>query len=278
MRELREKKGITLIALIITIVVLLILAGVAIGTLEETDIIGRAKDAASSYEKEKTKENEVITDTEEMLNKIIADIGNKEEVPVWGEMEVDGDKALFYIGVEKDLKVTSNKIKVQEIVVDFEKITYTKIEDSIRDATFSEYDMIVFAYTAPYIETVDFGGCLASNNDVRPIDSKNLKEVKGLGGITAITNDSFADCTSLEYIEIPTTVTTIEGSSFYECTSLTKITIPSSVTSIGRTAFKNLTEVTINRTREDSETVLGTEWIPESVTKIIYSDQTVDLT
>ena len=44
MRKTKEQKGITLIALIITIVVLLILAGVAIGTLECLSIFGNDYD------------------------------------------------------------------------------------------------------------------------------------------------------------------------------------------------------------------------------------------
>ena len=66
---MKSNKGITLIALIITIVVLLILAGVAIGTLEESNIIGQAKDAASKYESEKDKENTTIIEIEELLEK-----------------------------------------------------------------------------------------------------------------------------------------------------------------------------------------------------------------
>ena len=44
-KRIRQEKGITLIALIITIVVLLILAAVAIGTVTNSDIIGYANQA-----------------------------------------------------------------------------------------------------------------------------------------------------------------------------------------------------------------------------------------
>ena len=44
-RNLRNQKGITLIALVVTIVVLLILAGVSIGTLTgDNGIIGQARE------------------------------------------------------------------------------------------------------------------------------------------------------------------------------------------------------------------------------------------
>ena len=49
---LREKsKGITLVALVITIVILLILAGISISTLTNTGIFQKAKDAKGASEK-----------------------------------------------------------------------------------------------------------------------------------------------------------------------------------------------------------------------------------
>ena len=51
MRMTKEKRGITLIALVITIIVLLILAGVSIATIMGDDgIIAKAKDAAEKNE------------------------------------------------------------------------------------------------------------------------------------------------------------------------------------------------------------------------------------
>ncbi len=48
---LREKcKGITLVALVITIVILIILAGISISTLTNTGIFQKAKDAKKSSE------------------------------------------------------------------------------------------------------------------------------------------------------------------------------------------------------------------------------------
>ena len=47
--RMKNNKGITLIALIITIVVLLILAAVAIGAANESDIVAYAKNAADGY-------------------------------------------------------------------------------------------------------------------------------------------------------------------------------------------------------------------------------------
>ena len=59
---LRKQKGITLIALVVTIVILLILAGVTINmALSENGLFSKARNAADQYKKaqddEKTEEN-----------------------------------------------------------------------------------------------------------------------------------------------------------------------------------------------------------------------------
>lgn len=56
----KNEKGLTLVALIITVVVLLIIAGVAISTINETGIIAKANHAANRFVEEKNKENEAL--------------------------------------------------------------------------------------------------------------------------------------------------------------------------------------------------------------------------
>ena len=67
MNKLKKEKGITLVALIITIVVLLILAAVAIGTVRDSDIIEYAKNAAGSYNQVKNNELSEIQSAEDLL-------------------------------------------------------------------------------------------------------------------------------------------------------------------------------------------------------------------
>ena len=67
MKKLKTQKGITLIALIITIVVLLILAAVAIGAVQDSNIVGYAQNAAGGYDKAKGDENNTISDMEKIL-------------------------------------------------------------------------------------------------------------------------------------------------------------------------------------------------------------------
>ena len=71
---LRKEKGITLIALAITIIVLLILAGVSLMALSDSGIIGRAQNAASSYERASTKEDSSLDVVSEKLSSLISSI------------------------------------------------------------------------------------------------------------------------------------------------------------------------------------------------------------
>ena len=59
--KMKEQKGITLIALVITIIVLLILAGVSIATLTGEDgILAKAKLAKERNEQAEQEENEIL--------------------------------------------------------------------------------------------------------------------------------------------------------------------------------------------------------------------------
>ena len=60
MKETKTQKGITLVALIITIIILLILAGVAIATIQESDIIKKAQDATKTYKEKEEEEPRIL--------------------------------------------------------------------------------------------------------------------------------------------------------------------------------------------------------------------------
>lgn len=69
---LKQQKGITLIALVITIVVLIILAGVLISlTLSDSGLFTRAKNGAESYKHAQNEETVMMTNVEKAVNEII---------------------------------------------------------------------------------------------------------------------------------------------------------------------------------------------------------------
>ena len=59
---MKSQKGITLVALVITIIILLILAGITIATLRDTNLFGNAKEAANKYENSRGEENNTLNE------------------------------------------------------------------------------------------------------------------------------------------------------------------------------------------------------------------------
>ena len=75
-KDTNEKKGITLIGLTVTIVVILILAGISIGTIfNDNGIIEKAKEAASATNNSIQKDQEELNKLDEYLNQVLDGIG-----------------------------------------------------------------------------------------------------------------------------------------------------------------------------------------------------------
>lgn len=71
LREIKgmKEKGITLVALVITIVILLILAGISISTLTNTGIFQKAKEAKQKSEEAENEQNKILDEYETELNR-----------------------------------------------------------------------------------------------------------------------------------------------------------------------------------------------------------------
>ena len=78
MKRLKTQKGITLIALIITIVVLLILAVVTIGAVQNSGIIGHAQNATTSYNQAKANEVDFLAKYENEIDKYLPEDGKED--------------------------------------------------------------------------------------------------------------------------------------------------------------------------------------------------------
>ena len=70
---MKNQKGITLVALVITIIILLILAGISISTLTNTGIFEKAKDAKEKSEVAEKQQSETLDSYEKELNKYTSD-------------------------------------------------------------------------------------------------------------------------------------------------------------------------------------------------------------
>lgn len=73
-----KNNGITLVALVVTIIILLILAGVAISALTQTGLFENAKQAKERYEKVGSEENQVLANYSEQINNFNSVVSNRE--------------------------------------------------------------------------------------------------------------------------------------------------------------------------------------------------------
>lgn len=62
-----SKKGITLISLIITVIVLLILTGISIGAISRTKIFDSAKNVTNKTEKQIDEHEQTVNEVREMI-------------------------------------------------------------------------------------------------------------------------------------------------------------------------------------------------------------------
>ncbi len=75
----KNNKGITLVSLVITIVILLILAGVAIATLTQTGLFENTKQAKNAMENAQIEENEILVGYENKVNEIVGGVNGSRD-------------------------------------------------------------------------------------------------------------------------------------------------------------------------------------------------------
>ena len=70
---MKNTKGITLVALVITIIILLILAGISIQTITQTNLFKKAERAKEETEQAQEKENEMLSNYIDSMNEYLPD-------------------------------------------------------------------------------------------------------------------------------------------------------------------------------------------------------------
>lgn len=70
---MKEQKGITLVALVITIIILLILAGISIATLSGSGLFQKAKDAKEKSINAQGVENNTLVEYENWMDNYLAE-------------------------------------------------------------------------------------------------------------------------------------------------------------------------------------------------------------
>lgn len=276
---MRKNKGITLVALIITIVVMLILIAVSVNVLIKSNLIGTAEKTVEKYNK--VAEEEGNGGTIEIDGKKYASIedymeGNEQYDPDgWIMAWTCADGGSWSDTIEEG--GTAEGDIVAKLYKTGNKITPSSFEFNGKICTFNEgdeYNLVIEGTgTMGALMTTDGSNITgatgwhkstamymmgASDTCIMPYVSKIVvgKGIKNIGGyafggdtglkkislsseITSINDCAFMYCTNLTSIKIPENVMSIGFNAFYNCESLTSVSIPSGVTSIGDRAFYN---------------------------------------
>ena len=276
-KKLKQNKGITLVALIITIIVMLILVAVSVNVLIKSNLIGTAEKTVNKYSK--AAEEESNGGAIEINGKKYASIedyieGNEQYDPDgWVMAWTCADGGSWSDTIEEG--GTAEGDIVAKLYKTGNKITPSSFEFNGKTCTFNEGD----EYNLVIEGTGTMGALMTTEGDnitgatgwhkstamymmgasdtcIMPYVSKIVvgKGIKNIGGyafggdtglkkvilsseITSIDEYAFMYCTNLTSIKIPENVKSIGIQAFDRCASLTSITIPNGVTSIGARAF-----------------------------------------
>jgi len=229
----KQNKGITLIALIITIVVMLILVGIVVSTTINSNLINKVKRAKGEWERAEGEDSNLSGATINgeyygSLQDYVTQLGS---VSAYGVDSIIDDGLIYRKTSDTEVAVVGilDKSAVKANIkstIEFEGKRYTVT--SIGTSAFSSCSNLT-SITIP--NTITAGGMLAFLN------CTSLTEVELLEGVTSVAPGMFLGCSSLTNIVIPNSVTIIDYYAFSGCTSLTSITIPNSVTNISNIAF-----------------------------------------
>ena len=264
-----KEKGITLIALVITIILLLILAGISITMLTgNNSILTKAGEA-----KNRTKETGIIENISLAYNsgKIEKYVGTK-------SLSEKMEEELAKIYGEDNVEVNDNGDNTYTVTINSEEynIEDGKVEKAGPVVNPYDPDGWAIAWVYPttdgiWSDEITEKSAIPQNYEIiaklYEVNEGNINcslviegqgEISGVSnllgpspvkviicdGITSIGEDTFMDYTDLKSIKISSTVTSIGNSVFENCTGLTSVIIPDSITSIGVGAFVGCTGLT----------------------------------
>ena len=194
---LKNKKGITLIALVVTIVVLLILAGVTINLLlDENGIIAKSKDARREYGQAKTNEEIDLDSASSWIDEITnePEVVEPKNIADWEYTE------------EEDGTITINCYKGNETTV--------IIPNYINGKSVKEIKSKYHTSSGQQLESI-WDDSICSNNKMTYWYSQTtIKKIVISEGIETIGNFAFMCSSALEEVTIPNSVKNIESSAF----------------------------------------------------------------
>lgn len=255
MKILKNKKGVTLIALAVTIVIILILTISTINDISHNNGIisaalkGKAKSYLSTIKEEynlylsyRNLEDDCDINTLYADSSIIRYNGEKagDSIKEICKSIKDGDEKTFEIIRGKIYFNSKNKLEIEVArQLGFSINPYDIVDGVLKSSAMNLFltDIDGHLDLSEYegkIRVIEAG---AFSNTEMENGINSLKSIILPKGVTIIGDDAFSYNTDLEYISIPDTVTSIGKRAFKNCTNLKNIEIPDSVTYIGEYCF-----------------------------------------
>ena len=137
---MKKNPGITLIALIITIIILLILAGIGISLLTQTGLFENAKQAKNAMENAENEENTILSDYDNKINEIVGgavreESSNKGKV-LWKNNDINSEFAAQTVEL-------SDNLENYDYVKIFFQTYYSKETDVVANQFFSVESLVI---------------------------------------------------------------------------------------------------------------------------------------
>lgn len=279
MKKIKNTEGITLIALVVTVVVLLILASISVHSLKgDNGVIKQAKKA--KYETEFAKENEVIELAKVEVSKKDQELTKDTLQKALDQIEGTGKTIVMEIGDSNELEITFTETNYKHNV---ETSIYIVSEEQQSYWTYKDNDdgtVTLLKYNPPHSKLSELktlvvpnklngktvkciGSGVTEYNDgiwgqnistsgyyhSEPVDSQNtIEKLVIQKNIKEIANGAFVNGLKIKEIELNRGITRIGNNAFGGCKNLEKINIPSGVEEIGGWAFgwcESLKEINI---------------------------------
>ncbi len=258
MKNKERENGITLVALVVTIIVLLILAGVSISlVLGNNGIITRAQDAVTKYKEAEANEqwqmDNFMANYEggDAYARALQQKGLSATATENGYLAAEdaGDGknvTLYHYDNNGNVTETETLAYAPEDLFTFDSST-----NAITGININDDDV----YYDDGIHLGDITGTLVIPKKINgsEVIKVNISDNYGLysintvivpDGVTEISEDGFRDCEEMEYILLPNTLEKIGDYAFHYCWKLKKIVLPNSVTSVGYAGFSQCDALT----------------------------------
>lgn len=149
MKTKNEQKGITLVALVITIIILLILAGISIASLTQTGLFEKAKDAKQKSENAQVKENEILENYLAQIDEITGGKKTDSEQSTYTAYNVGDEVTIgtesFYVIEASDANTETVKLLAAKNIGTDSSNTETYLKQTYESAGIKSTDAISLA-------------------------------------------------------------------------------------------------------------------------------------